>query len=71
MENTNQTNNVVRGLVIIGGGPAGSAAAVYAARKKIKSTILTIPNSLSTNILIIEIKPTNPHNFAIISDKKT
>lgn len=28
-------------LVIIGGGPAGSAAAVYAARKKIKSAILT------------------------------
>jgi alkyl hydroperoxide reductase subunit F len=28
-------------LVIIGGGPAGSAAAVYAARKKIKSTIIT------------------------------
>ncbi|MBC7981600.1 FAD-dependent oxidoreductase [Candidatus Parcubacteria bacterium] len=28
-------------LIIIGGGPAGSAAAVYAARKKIKSAILT------------------------------
>ncbi|MBC7766982.1 FAD-dependent oxidoreductase [Arenimonas sp.] len=28
-------------LVIIGGGPAGSAAAVYAARKKINSAILT------------------------------
>jgi alkyl hydroperoxide reductase subunit F len=28
-------------LVIIGGGPAGSAAAVYAARKKIKSAIIT------------------------------
>lgn len=28
-------------LVIIGGGPAGSAAAVYAARKKIKSCLLT------------------------------
>lgn len=41
MENTDQTNNVVRDLVIIGGGPAGSAAAVYAARKKIKSAIIT------------------------------
>lgn len=41
MENTNQANNVVRDLVIIGGGPAGSAAAVYAARKKIKSSIIT------------------------------
>ncbi len=28
-------------LVIIGGGPAGSAAAVYAARKKIKSSLIT------------------------------
>ncbi len=41
MENTNQTNNVVRDLVIIGGGPAGSAACVYAARKKINSAIIT------------------------------
>jgi alkyl hydroperoxide reductase subunit F len=37
MENTNQEY----GLVIIGGGPAGSAAAVYAARKNIKSAIIT------------------------------
>ncbi len=37
MENTNQKYD----LVIIGGGPAGSAAAVYAARKKIKSAIIT------------------------------
>ncbi len=37
MDNTNQKYD----LVIIGGGPAGSAAAVYAARKKIKSAIIT------------------------------
>jgi alkyl hydroperoxide reductase subunit F len=37
MENTNQNYD----LIIIGGGPAGSAAAVYAARKKIKSAIIT------------------------------
>lgn len=37
MENTNQKYD----LVIIGGGPAGSAAAVYAARKNIKSAIIT------------------------------
>lgn len=37
MESTNQKYD----LVIIGGGPAGSAAAVYAARKNIKSAIIT------------------------------
>lgn len=33
--------NTIYDLIIIGGGPAGSAAAVYAARKKIKSAIIT------------------------------
>ncbi len=37
MEEINQKYD----LVIIGGGPAGSAASVYAARKKIKSAIIT------------------------------
>lgn len=35
------TQENIYDLVIIGGGPAGSAAAVYAARKKIKSAIIT------------------------------
>ncbi|MEK7227956.1 MAG: FAD-dependent oxidoreductase, partial [Patescibacteria group bacterium] len=29
-------------LIIIGGGPAGSAAAVYAARKQLKTLLITI-----------------------------
>lgn len=35
------TNENIYDLVIIGGGPAGSSAAVYASRKKIKSAIIT------------------------------
>lgn len=37
----NQKNNNHYDLVIIGGGPAGLSAAIYAARKKIKTLILT------------------------------
>jgi alkyl hydroperoxide reductase subunit F len=29
-------------LIIIGGGPAGAAAAVYAARKQLKTAIVTV-----------------------------
>ena len=34
-------------LIIIGGGPAGAAAAVYAARKRLK-TLLIVAHRLST-----------------------
>ena len=34
-------DNTTYDLVIIGGGPAGAAAAVYAARKQLKTALVT------------------------------